>query len=491
MNGRVNFAGGESVTLGLTSVCAQCHSQGGPYNGVDSVGESVGAKDNWGTGGVYQDGSTLKAGKEKWCVGCHDDAPPTINGGTAPTVGGDNLNYGFFTSGHGLDSGSQYDKYALGDGAGNQGASKNCTDCHDLAWTHLNGIDDTNTAGQRLRSTVNTTSTGGTVMGVCKACHTSSAGTPSNVQVSTHGNDESDGYNKIEDSFVIACPQCHEVHGNNINGDGNRNIKLIRADVRISDDTTGNVVLTNSTSTDSFDEPDTIGVDDNDDLCATCHTNAANQGYPMARHPGGNHTGIGGMGADERGNRCPDCHTHDWAEDGNVEANDGFMPSCSGCHTYPPGGAQGTYQGSKTHNIHVGTYDFACSTCHYVWPTDHNESGVTSKNNWSAKFNPDNVDVVFDPAKNPDGTTTINYAGINRNRQCNDLYCHGQSGTINGQPISSLGGLNLSTNTPTWDYAFNPDAFARYEATKDTGACGTCHDTTKDNQAQGGTGWAT
>ena len=63
----------DGKNLSETTVCDTCHSPSGSYNGVNSVSGSIGAKDNW-RNGVYN-GSALATGKEKWCVGCHDDEP--------------------------------------------------------------------------------------------------------------------------------------------------------------------------------------------------------------------------------------------------------------------------------------------------------------------------------------------------------------------------------------------------------------------------------
>jgi hypothetical protein len=53
--------------LSETDVCDNCHSPGGAFDGVQM------AKDSWHEG-VYAS-PTLRAGKEKWCAGCHDDQP--------------------------------------------------------------------------------------------------------------------------------------------------------------------------------------------------------------------------------------------------------------------------------------------------------------------------------------------------------------------------------------------------------------------------------
>ncbi|MDY6965906.1 MAG: hypothetical protein SVM80_08060 [Halobacteriota archaeon] len=103
-----------------TTVCDDCHSPDGGYDGVDSTGDSVGAKDNW-DNGVYDSNNTLLLGKEKWCVGCHDEEPATIDGVDAPKVGGDGSTYGYFINGHGAD-----DKVP-------------CEVCHKIETMHFDG----------------------------------------------------------------------------------------------------------------------------------------------------------------------------------------------------------------------------------------------------------------------------------------------------------------------------------------------------------------
>ncbi|MFC1684226.1 right-handed parallel beta-helix repeat-containing protein [Pseudomonadota bacterium] len=133
-------------SLDETDVCDVCHSPGGTYNGVDTTGESVGAKDNWNTGGVYDEDGILKAGREKWCAGCHDDAAPEISGVTAPNVIGFEdgaytygTGYGFYKTGHGLPSNQTYPaKAGLQNGAG-----KRCENCHDTTLNHIDGLQRT------------------------------------------------------------------------------------------------------------------------------------------------------------------------------------------------------------------------------------------------------------------------------------------------------------------------------------------------------------
>jgi len=149
--------------LSETDVCDKCHSPGGTYNGVDSVGESVGAKDAWLNDGVYSaDNNTLKPGKGKWCAGCHDerhageeysshidltawDAEVGINRGInvyAPPVIGDEdevynygVGWGFYKTGHGTPS----DSYIPATGGGKNGPGKHCYNCHDPRQRHIDG----------------------------------------------------------------------------------------------------------------------------------------------------------------------------------------------------------------------------------------------------------------------------------------------------------------------------------------------------------------
>ncbi|MDH3974651.1 MAG: hypothetical protein OEV42_10280 [Deltaproteobacteria bacterium] len=121
----------DGLPFETTTVCDQCHSPEGAYNGVDSTGLSQGAKDNWREGGVYNADNTLKPGKEMWCLGCHDDDPGTteinessyIQGIFAPNIAGGFYNgnsYGYFDKGHGKSLG-------------------NCLDCHDAGKRHIDG----------------------------------------------------------------------------------------------------------------------------------------------------------------------------------------------------------------------------------------------------------------------------------------------------------------------------------------------------------------
>ena len=104
--------------LAETNVCDSCHSPGGAFDGVRT------AKEKW-EEGVYN-GTSLKSGEEKWCVGCHDGNPAVTNSVNAPDIGGDGSTYGYFVNGH-----------------GKTGWDKDCTDCHNITLAHIDGVERT------------------------------------------------------------------------------------------------------------------------------------------------------------------------------------------------------------------------------------------------------------------------------------------------------------------------------------------------------------
>jgi hypothetical protein len=97
----------------LESACDACHSPDGAYDGVQDA--DIGARINWATGVYEQGGTGLKEGKEKWCMGCHDDGTSICNSVKAPNVGL------FYTAGHGRKDSVQ------------------CLDCHDATLEHVDG----------------------------------------------------------------------------------------------------------------------------------------------------------------------------------------------------------------------------------------------------------------------------------------------------------------------------------------------------------------
>jgi hypothetical protein len=117
-----------------TAVCDPCHSKNGLFDGVDDP--VIGAKPNW-EPAIYEAPtdpddwpSQLKAGKEDWCAGCHDNGTSVVNSVSAPNVMGDNVAYGYNISGHGRNP-SGYIK---------------CEACHDLVTAHTDGNQRTYSA---------------------------------------------------------------------------------------------------------------------------------------------------------------------------------------------------------------------------------------------------------------------------------------------------------------------------------------------------------
>ena len=261
--------GSGKVELDETTACDTCHSPGGSYNGVESTlapsgAMSVGAKDNW-ADEVYETTTTLQAGKEKWCVGCHDNWGAVILGVSAPTVAGSEttptaygVGYGFYTTGHGLATDEAYPwTKKAGSPLERKGAGLECTECHDMSIGHIDGLARTYDshssagtpekyqAGYRLKSVsgavplaIPRTGTWGEIVAqdfaLCfkSGCHSS---TPfiTGSSVLTDFRDDSNGTNyhvyhlEVGASWPMfqsdwwgsvgdsrsTCIQCHNVHG--------------------------------------------------------------------------------------------------------------------------------------------------------------------------------------------------------------------------------------------------------------------------------------
>jgi hypothetical protein len=89
---------------------------------------AYGAKLNWETA-IYERSDPLKTwpdvlkeGKDKWCAGCHDEAPAFIKEAYAPKVMGDSTAYGYYMSGHGRPD-----------------IALKCKSCHVLDVSHIEG----------------------------------------------------------------------------------------------------------------------------------------------------------------------------------------------------------------------------------------------------------------------------------------------------------------------------------------------------------------
>ena len=137
------------LSLADTDVCDECHSQGGSYDGIDDSG--IGAKRIWRTGAyVATDDSTLRSDKQKWCAGCHDDVPSSIQSIDAPNVIGDEngsytygIGWGYYKTGHGLASNMPYPyKGGLIEPPLLNGSAKpiECDSCHDFRTAHIDGL---------------------------------------------------------------------------------------------------------------------------------------------------------------------------------------------------------------------------------------------------------------------------------------------------------------------------------------------------------------
>lgn len=136
----------DGLPFGSTTVCDDCHSPGGSYDGVNDT--VYGAKRNF-KNGVYV-GYQLSKGRDKWCAGCHDESPAVIDGVLAPKVIGDETaptlygtGYGYYKTGHGLPPSETY----AATGGMVPGAGLMCVECHDNTKTHIDGHPRTYDAG--------------------------------------------------------------------------------------------------------------------------------------------------------------------------------------------------------------------------------------------------------------------------------------------------------------------------------------------------------
>lgn len=183
-------------TLNDTIVCDTCHSPGGIYDGVND--SFIGAKPNWKTG-VYDDNSNLKIGKEKWCLGCHDNSPSIVKGEIAPNKTGDENTYGYYITGHGRTSNYDRMSWQSDQDIGNPGANKSCGACHDVTSRHI--VIGSGITGDRLRpgyeNDQNNTN--------CNNCHIP-PGSPPKFYIDSESYERSAHGGKN-------CTDCHDVHG--------------------------------------------------------------------------------------------------------------------------------------------------------------------------------------------------------------------------------------------------------------------------------------
>ncbi|MBI5945397.1 MAG: S8 family serine peptidase [Chloroflexi bacterium] len=182
----------------------------------------------------------------------------------------------------------------------------------------------------------------------CLSCHNNGT-----TIVSTHSNKDWTGP-RVEAPFELGCTQCHDPHGS-------VNLSSIRSELRVVSDgsvTTGPVLFTSRTGTNSFD--DGVSATANR-LCVACHLNPSNPGLPMTSHPGGeNHND----GSNYSGMDCVACHKH--SADSSSATSDGFMAAgCRACHST----VQDLGRGTPRRQIVGAGSDFA-RTSHHVSGND-------------------------------------------------------------------------------------------------------------------------
>lgn len=257
-------------SLGV-GVCTTCHA-------VDA-GETVPV---WGVPGTRD------------CLTCHTGLTTTAVGQIGSTAAPAKANA--LTTGHTRPTASG--AYTSGNNAANQ----QCTVCHDTATiAHFDA-----TKGDKLLTASGTD---------CLVCH-GAAGTAVNKDIKAH--------------MGKACVACHDPHGSS-------NIEMVHSssatqnakDLSATGKFAANVVFTQRTGADSFDEVGYAAGANNDDLCATCHTLAA----------GTNHNNRDGAGSHSDGTHegedCLTCHAAHNASGGNAFIAAGGT-ACNQCHGNPP-----------------------------------------------------------------------------------------------------------------------------------------------------------
>jgi hypothetical protein len=346
-------AGGGIFSDGLpfttTNACDNCHSDGGAFDGVAM------AKANWNTGIYETDGTTLKSGKEQWCVTCHDAVPANSKqdgtGVSAPNKAGDNSSYGYYVTGHGTTGTYNATQH------GQNGPGYGCTVCHDTAASHISGtLDDSD----RLKTVTDdaldyTTDTSE----VCLDCHKvgksadGSLGYDATAEATVHSGGVAGNFNtsgKAPDAFPsygdsadyatnpgYQCYDCHDVHGT-------QQLAMILSSIDGNLGGTSNPVSVagfESTDTDLTDLDPSAAADNG--VCDTCHASGDNP------HPDGDYVGNHNQG--NTGNACIVCHYHTASF---THAGGSGGSGCDECHGHDAGfegltGGGGTYKSHSTH----------------------------------------------------------------------------------------------------------------------------------------------
>jgi len=196
------FADGSDFAA--TTTCDSCHSADG-VSIIKANGATNGYWNKPGSSNSEPDSWGVVDGERSFCGSCHDATPGNsdINGlgADAPNVLGDDATYGFYFTGHGLQSGN-YAALAAQEPteSGNPAAAKTCSDCHDTISQHFGGL------GGRLKAGFENDQNNSN----CNNCHISGgeATNPpdlydyadfSTYEANAHGG--------------LLCSQCHDVHG--------------------------------------------------------------------------------------------------------------------------------------------------------------------------------------------------------------------------------------------------------------------------------------
>jgi|GEM_PF-1662743 len=371
------------IDLDETDVCDPCHSAGGAFDGVDDNDIGVKKNDNW-AAGIYETDGTLQTGKEYWCASCHDADQAIIDGQTAPNIAGDNIDYGFYVTGHGATG--LYNATLHGQ----NGPGYACTVCHDSTLTHISGtLEDPRlnaVAGDALDYTSD-------VSEVCLDCHlvgqsgNGSLGYDATAEASVHSGGVNEKYNTSAtaptawpaygDSADYAtnpgyqCEDCHDLHGS-------QKLAMVLATIDGNVGGTSHPVSVagfESTDTDLTDLDPSATVDDG--VCDVCHASGGDP-HPDANHPGNHNQG-------DNGDSCMVCHSHT----SSFAHGGGAGEGCEPCHghdagyEYSPGefsqGA-GTVQSHSTHTENdaddLKGPNIACGDCHDINNFPYFKSGT-------------------------------------------------------------------------------------------------------------------
>ena len=331
-------------TNGPQLSCSDCHGTGAEGTAADS------GTHNGHVNGDYLDAASLKSGV---CDTCHgiDGAevsptwglPATVNcetchsGASLSVIGGNTApdKSTALASGHNKPNGSY--------GSGNPAANQSCDSCHDAASAgHFDGVSGDD---QRLPGGFD-----------CNSCH---------ATIVTHQ--------------AKTCATCHDPHGDS-------NLYMVRSS---SGDYNGTVVFTATSGADSYDEADSGAGANDDDICATCHTDV-NQTNPH------NNKEVNGLhlAGSKQGQDCMTCH-NDHTDAGGAFGV-GAGSSCDGCHGFPPTTAAHTLHAPDGYQLDLAgdvldTEDrSACAHCHtgadlYTYdPSADSSSGTPGRQNHAA-----------------------------------------------------------------------------------------------------------